>query len=197
MYLKLPILIMILVVLAHFVFTAVKPTSAKFYLAFPIYAMIFFAAVYPEEKIRETLRKPFVAGEFLWVNQIIARDVPAKGIKSEVPLIDQKGLLATHPFVPESLKKITPQNQIEAGKAMAIVSCSGCHNVTGSTGLRPFGQKFAGMTDPEAVYNFLKSYLRENPPPYMSKLVGTDEETRALAAYIAHLVSGGSATAKK
>lgn len=197
MHLRLSILITIMVVLAHFVFTAVKPTFAKLYLAFPIYAMIFFAAVYPEEKIREILRKPFVAGEFLWVNQIIARDVPAKGIKSEVPLIDQKGLLATHPFVPESLKKITPQNQIEAGKAMAIVSCSGCHNVTGSTGLRPFGQKFAGMTDPEVVYNFLESYLRENPPPYMSKLVGTDEETRALAAYIAHLVSGGSTTAKK
>jgi cytochrome c553 len=166
-------------------------------MAYPIYALIFFMGVYPEEKIRETIRKPYVAGEFVWVNQIVSRDVPAKGIKSEVPIIDQKGLLTVNPFVPEGLKKINSQNEIMAGKAIAILQCSGCHNVTGSTGLRPFGQKFAGMTDPKAVYGFLTSYLRDNHPPYMPKLVGTDEEIKALSAYIAHMISkGGSVSAK-
>ena len=197
MYLKLPIMAIILLVLAHFFLTAVRPTMARFWVAYPLYILIFFMGVYPEEKIRETLRKPYVAGEFMWVNQIVARDVPAKGIKSEVPLIDQKGLLKLNAFVPEGLKNITPQNQIMAGKTVAVLACSGCHNVTGSTGLRPFGQKFAGMTDPNAVYSFLTSYLRDNHPPYMPKLVGTDEEIRALSAYIADMISkGGSVSAK-
>ena len=43
----------------------------------------------------------------------------------------------------------------------------------------------------------MAGYLRDNPPPYMPKFVGTDEELRALSAYIAHLISkGGSVSAK-
>lgn len=100
-------------------------------------------------------------------------------------------------FVPDALRKITPQNQVIAGKVVAILECSGCHNVTGSTGLRPFGQKFAGMTDPNAVYSFLVSYLRNSHPPYMPKLTGTDDEVKALSAYIADMISkGGSVSAK-
>lgn len=80
----------LVVLLAHFVITAIRPTVAKPYVAYPIYLLIFFLGVYPEEKIRETIRKPYVAGEFVWVNQIIARDVPAKGIKAETETIKEK-----------------------------------------------------------------------------------------------------------
>jgi len=197
LYMKVSIMLTILIVLTYFVLTAIRPQVARFWISLPIFILIYFTGVFPEEKIRETIRKPYIAGEFVWVNQIISRDVPAKGIQSEVPVIDQKGLLTVNAFVPEGLKKIDSQNEIMAGKAIAILQCSGCHNVTGSTGLRPFGQKFAGMTDPNVVYGFLASYLRDNPPPYMPKFVGTDEELRALSAYIAHLISnGGSVSAK-
>lgn len=175
----------LVVLLAHFVITAIRPTVAKPYVAYPIYLLIFFLGVYPEEKIRETIRKPYVAGEFVWVNQIIARDVPAKGIKAETETIKEKGLLQLNPFVPEGLRTITPENKIMAGKAIAILQCSGCHNVTGSSGLRPFGQKFAGMTSEDTVYNFLANYLTpQNHPPYMPYFVGKDEELRALSAYM-------------
>ncbi len=192
------IFIILLVLLSHFMLTAIRPTVARFYMAYPIYLLIFFMGIYPEEKIRETIRKPYVAGEFVWVNQIIAKDVPAKGIHSEVPKIQQAGFLASNPFVPEGLKKITPDNEIMAGKAIAILQCSGCHNVTSSSGLRPFGQKFAGMTDKETVYSFLASYLTpQNHPPYMPYFVGKDEELRALSAYIADMISkGGRVSAK-
>lgn len=188
----------LVVLLAHFVITAIRPTVAKPYVAYPIYLLIFFLGVYPEEKIRETIRKPYVAGEFVWVNQIIARDVPAKGIKAETETIKEKGLLQLNPFVPEGLRTITPENKIMAGKAIAILQCSGCHNVTGSSGLRPFGQKFAGMTSEDTVYNFLANYLTpQNHPPYMPYFVGEDEELRALSAYIADMISkGGSVSAK-
>jgi len=188
----------LVVLLAHFVITTIRPTVAKPYVAYPIYLLIFFLGVYPEEKIRETIRKPYVAGEFVWVNQIIARDVPAKGIKAETETIKEKGLLQLNPFVPEGLRTITPENKIMAGKAIAILQCSGCHNVTGSSGLRPFGQKFAGMTSEDTVYNFLANYLTpQNHPPYMPYFVGKDEELRALSAYIADMISkGGSVSAK-
>ncbi|MDM7267067.1 MAG: cytochrome ubiquinol oxidase subunit I [Aquificaceae bacterium] len=188
----------LVVLLAHFVITAIRPTVAKPYVAYPIYLLIFFLGVYPEEKIRETIRKPYVAGEFVWVNQIIARDVPAKDIKAETETIKEKGLLQLNPFVPEGLRTITPENKIMAGKAIAILQCSGCHNVTGSSGLRTFGQKFAGMTSEDTVYNFLANYLTpQNHPPYMPYFVGKDEELRALSAYIADMISkGGSVSAK-
>jgi len=197
LYMKVSIMLTILIVLTYFFLTAIRPQAARVWVSIPIFILIYFTGVFPEEKIRETIRKPYIAGEFVWVNQIISRDVPAKGIESEVPVIDQKGLLTVNAFVPEGLKKINSQNEIMAGKAIAILQCSGCHNVTGSTGLRPFAQKFEGMADPNVVYGFLTGYLRDNPPPYMPKLVGTDEEIKALSAYIAHLISkGGSVSAK-
>ncbi|MFZ8860054.1 MAG: c-type cytochrome [Thermocrinis sp.] len=197
LYMKVSIMLTILIVLTYFFLTAIRPQIARFWISLPIFILIYFTGVFPEEKIRESIRKPYVAGEFVWVNQIVSRDVPAKGIESEVPVIDEKGLLKVNAFVPEGLKKIDSQNEIMAGKAIAILQCSGCHNVTGSTGLRPFGQKFEGMADPNTVYGFLAGYLRDNPPPYMPKFVGTDEELRALSAYIAHMISnGGSVSAK-
>ncbi len=188
----------LLILLAHFVLTSIKPTAARAYIALPIYVLIFFMGVYPEEKIRETIRKPYVAGEFVWVNQIIARDVPAKDIKSEVDIINEKGFLQVNAFVPEGLKTITPENKIMAGKAIAILQCSGCHNVTGASGLRPFAKKFEGMDSEEVVYGFLSNYLTpQNHPPYMPYFVGKDEELRALSAYIADMVSkGGRVSAK-
>lgn len=188
----------LLILLAHFVLTSIKPTAARAYIALPIYVLIFFMGVYPEEKIRETIRKPYVAGEFVWVNQIIARDVPAKGIKSEVDIINEKGFLQVNAFVPEGLKTITPENKIMAGKAIAILQCSGCHNVTGASGLRPFAKKFEGMDSEEVVYGFLSNYLTpQNHPPYMPYFVGKDEELRALSAYIADMISkGGRVSAK-
>ncbi len=188
----------LLILLAHFVLTSIKPTAARAYIALPIYVLIFFMGVYPEEKIRETIRKPYVAGEFVWVNQIIARDVPAKDIKSEVDIINEKGFLQVNAFVPEGLKTITPENKIMAGKAIAILQCSGCHNVTGASGLRPFAKKFEGMDSEEVVYGFLSNYLTPQAhPPYMPYFVGKDEELQALSAYIADMISkGGRVSAK-
>ncbi|MDW8237113.1 MAG: cytochrome C, partial [Aquificaceae bacterium] len=188
----------LLLLIAHFTIVAIKPTLARAWIAYPIYVLIFFLGVYPEEKVRETIRKPYIAGEFIWVNQIIARDVPAKGIEKETEKIAQAGFLKVNPFVPEGLKTITTENKLMAGKAIAILQCSGCHNINGSSGLRPFTKKFEGMTTEEAVYGFLASYLTpQNHPPYMPYFVGKDEELRALSAFIADMNSrGGSVSAK-
>ena len=190
--------LVLLAILAYFTLTSIVPNLARIYASIPLLILIFAVGVFPEEKIRESLRKPYIAGEFVWVNQIVARDVPAKGIENEVNKINEKGFLAVNAFVPEGLKTITPENKIMAGKAVAILQCSGCHNVTGNTGLRPFAKKFEGMTSEDVVYGFLANYLTPQAhPPYMPYFVGKDEELRALSAYIADMISkGGRVSAK-
>lgn len=48
----------------------------------------------------------------------------------------EKGILATHPFVPEHLRSVTPENEREAGRALALTLCSNCHSLT-QTGHAP------------------------------------------------------------
>lgn len=149
-----------------------------------------FLAIYPQERVREWLRKPFIAGDYLYVNQIIARDVPARGIQSELDTIDTHGFLNVHPFVPTSLKTVTPENAMEAGHAMALISCAACHSLDAS-GPRPLVFRMRGLTQPEAVETFITARLSGDPAhggaPYMPKLVGTPEEIKALSLYLAHL----------
>jgi hypothetical protein len=75
------------------------------------------------------MRKPYVAGQYIYSNQIISRDVPGKNIKSELPIIAEKGLLHVNPFVPENLKVITEENKLEAGELLTKMSCSNCHSL--------------------------------------------------------------------
>ncbi|QZA33463.1 cytochrome C [Hydrogenibacillus sp. N12] len=138
-------------------------------------------AIYPQERVREWIRKPYIAGDYLYVNQLVARDVPGKGIRSELETVERHGFLSVHPFVPERLKTVTPENVLEAGRAMALVSCAACHSLEDS-GPRPLVLKMQGMTDPNAVEQFLRARLNGDPAhggaPYMPKLVGTDDEIR-------------------
>ncbi len=185
------ILFMILGTILFFVIVYFRASSRRFLpVAIGMMGLVLMLALWPEEKIRETLRKPYVAGEFVWVNQIIARDVPSKGIESEIDKINENGLLATHPFVPEKLKTVTSDNHIEAGRTVALLQCASCHSVD-PMGPRPLVKKLDTLTDPDVIYNFLSVRLSGSPEhggaPYMPELVGTEEEKRALAEYLAEL----------
>lgn len=188
---KMSISSMVALVLLFFVYVYLKAKPIKF--ATPVIVMMVLVlslALWPEEKIRETLRKPYVAGEFVWVNQIIAKDVPSKGITNEIGTINENGFLASHPFVPEKLKNVTEENKVDAGRAVAMVQCSSCHSVD-TLGPRPLVKKLNGLTNPDIIYNFISTRLSGHPEmggaPYMPQLVGTEEERRALAAYLAKI----------
>ena len=85
----------------YFVLTAWKPQVLRPWLAGVMTVAILVLGLAPEETAREIVRKPWVAGQYVYGNQILGRDVPALGIKSELPLMAEKGVLATHPFMPE------------------------------------------------------------------------------------------------
>ncbi|MDY0323480.1 MAG: cytochrome ubiquinol oxidase subunit I [Candidatus Carbobacillus sp.] len=146
--------------------------------------------IFPQERIREWLRKPYIAGDFLYVNQVVARDVPGKNITSEIDTIDEKGFLKVHPFVPQNVKTITPENMLEAGRAMAMISCASCHSLD-EGGPRPLVLKMEGITRPDLIYQFIERRLSGDPhkgaSPYMPKIAGSDEEIKALAYYLANL----------
>lgn len=147
-------------------------------------------AIFPSERIREWLRKPYIAGDFMYVNQVIARDVPGRGMHNELPLLNEEGFLKAHPFVPEKLKTITPENVMEAGHAMAMIACANCHSLD-ENGPRPLVKKMEGVTNPGVIYQFLNRRMGGDPnhgqAPYMPVLAATDQEKRALALYLAEL----------
>lgn len=85
----------------YFLVTAWKPQVLRPWLAGVMTVVILVLGLAPEETAREIVRKPWVAGQYVYGNQLVGRDVPALGIRSELPLMAEKGVLATHPFMPE------------------------------------------------------------------------------------------------
>lgn len=102
----------------YFLLAISKPEFISKPLAGIMIFVILVGGIWPCEKLRESMRKPYVAGQYMYSNQIISRDVDGKGIKSELPIIAQKGLLQVNPFVPDNLKVITPTNKLAAGKLL-------------------------------------------------------------------------------
>ena len=108
----------------------------------------------PEELLRETVRKPWIARQYIYSNQIVGRDVPGLGIQNELAIVEEKGILATHPFVPEGLRTVTEANRLEAGRALALTLCSYCHSLS-ATGMRPLPKLFPKNADVNDVADYL------------------------------------------
>ena len=80
--------------------------------------------LWPEEVARESIRKPWVAGQYVYSNQVLGRDVPGMGIHSDIPKIEAHGFLKTQVFVPEAMRTIHDGNRVEAGRLLALTTCS-------------------------------------------------------------------------
>lgn len=146
--------------------------------------VILVAGVWPGEKLRESLRKPYVAGRYIYSNQIISRDVPGKGIKSEVEKLASVGFLKGSPWTPERLKTITPENKLEVGKYLTQRACSNCHGLEKNAKFRPLMDRLAGW-DAETIKGFMQSSLATGAIPYMPKIALPEEEFDAMATWIA------------
>ena len=167
----------------YFLVTAWKPQVLRPWLAGVMTVVILVLGLAPEETAREIVRKPWVAGQYVYGNQLVGRDVPALGIRSELPLMAEKGVLATHPFMPEHLRKVTPENEAEAGRALALTLCSNCHSLT-STGMRPLERFFPADADRAFLADYLGAGLYRGHSVYMPPVPLPEAERGALAAYI-------------
>ncbi len=168
----------------YLILVYIRPQIIKLPIAV-ISIVIIFAGIFATERIREMLRKPYIFGNFMYSNQFIAKDLPAKGVKNEVEYINTVGILQVVPFVPEDLRIIREENQFQAGKLIALIQCSSCHAL-GDSGVRPLKPlvKRIGINEPEVADAWLEAI---GSYPYMPPFLGTAEERRALALYLSSL----------
>lgn len=170
------------VTVAHFALSWVWPRLLTPWLATGMAAAILLFGIWPEETARESMRKPWVAGQYVYSNQVIGRDVPALDIRSELPLLERQGMLASHPFIPASLRQGGADNAAAAGYALYLAYCSNCHNL-GDTGIRPFGKKLQGM-DAEGLFGYLTGALATGAVAHMPQMPMLEQEARLLARFL-------------
>jgi mono/diheme cytochrome c family protein len=180
--------------LAYFGWTLVQPRRTTMALASVMTVGLLVLGLWPGETARESIRKPYVAGQYVYSNQVIARDVPGMGVKSELPALEAHGFLKLHPFAPDGLRQVHDGNLLEAGRFLALTTCSNCHSLT-ATGMRPLARYFGGNTDVPALADYLKAALATGNTMYMPTIPLKDDEAEALATYIAHLADPKAAQA--
>ncbi|OHE61476.1 MAG: cytochrome C [Thiobacillus sp. GWE1_62_9] len=173
-------------IFAWFAATWLAPRLLTPSIAMGMTVAVLVFGLWPEEVARESLRKPYVAGQYVYSNQVIARDVPGLDIKSEIPLLERKGFLQTQVFVPDRLRTVNPHNALEAGRSLALTTCSNCHSLS-STGMRPLANYFGGNTDVTMVKTYLQGALGTGNTIYMPHIPLNDDEAYALARFIVSL----------
>lgn len=172
--------------LAYFLVLLLTPRMITTAVAGVATVALLVFGLWPEEVARESIRKPYVAGQYVYSNQVIARDVPGLGIHSEIPVLEKVGVLKAHPFLPDSLREVTSANLLQTGEAIAITLCSNCHSLT-DTGIRPMARYFGGNADVSAIKGYLLGALATGNTLYMPKMPLQDREAEALAVYLASL----------
>ena len=122
----------------YFIYANIKPLSIRLIPAIVAIAVLFIG-IWSTERIRELIRKPYIIPGYMYSNQIIGKDIPAKGVSAETKIINEKGILKVSPFVPEGLRDINETNLLQTGKMIALRECLSCH-VLNEKGLRPMPQ---------------------------------------------------------
>ncbi|MBO1927694.1 cytochrome c [Thiomicrorhabdus sp. 6S2-11] len=176
--------------LSYFIITMLRPQLVVQGFAGAMAVIILVAGLWPEETARESMRKPYVAGQYVYSNQVIGRDVPGMDIKSQLPTIEKVGILKAHPFTPEHLKEVKQSNMIQAGEFIAMTYCSNCHSPS-KTGIRPLHRYFPEGTSQERMAQYVKGVLTTGNIAYMPKMPMLDSEAEALAAYLVMNNDGG------
>ncbi|MDX1809621.1 MAG: cytochrome c [Sulfurospirillaceae bacterium] len=176
--------ILIIAFTLYFLVAVFRPQYIGRTIAITMLFVIAVLGVWPGEKLRESLRKPYVAGQYVYSNQLIARDVPGKGIKSDLPIVAKEGLLKVDPWIPTRLRVITPENKLEVGHLLTKIACSNCHSLDKNALFRPLMVRLKGW-DAATIKAFLKNSLGTGSIPYMPKIALPDDEYDAMATWIA------------
>ncbi len=185
-----PLLVSAILIGAYLLWVWFKPQRLSVTFASVMVVVLLIAGIWPEERTRETLRKPWVAGQYVYSNQIIGRDVPGLNIQNQVPVIAEHGLLKTAVFAPADLRTITPQNQLQVGHWLAVTTCANCHSLDKDGVLRPIPKLLHGTTDVALIEGFLAGPLAHGTVPYMPKIDLPPDERKALAAFLAAVNRG-------
>lgn len=153
--------------------------------------VLLFVGIGGGESVRELTRRPYLMPGYMYSNQVVAHDLEAKGIKSELEIFQQEGLLPHYYFVPQGWRQINPENYLQVGMLLTKVNCVVCHTMEagGRSSLPDLIEQMGGGSAAELA-EFLATIGEDYP--YMPAFAGNDVERRAAAAYMAHIVSRNS-----
>ena len=130
------------------------------------------------EWVREAIRKPFIIYDYMYANSVLLEDADTLRIDGVL----ERARWAT-------VKEVTPENRVEAGEEYFRLQCGACHAVDGYNGIRPLVEGWSqGYTFDQLQH---LDTLKEIMPPFL----GTNEERRAVAAYLASLNQEEESTA--
>jgi mono/diheme cytochrome c family protein len=110
----------------------------------------------------------------------------------DYPLLRHDGILAQATYT--NVRRITANNQLEAGREVFNLACTRCHTVDGVNGVRGILDRLYSNRDalgyaetwrPDAISNYIGTM--HNTRPFMPPFPGTDSEKDALAAWLASL----------
>jgi len=130
------------------------------------------AATAATEHAREMIRKPYTVGQYMFSNGVR---------RSQIAQFNETGYTTSSPW---------NHGQMSTGELMFRGQCMNCHTVDGYRAMR----NLMHGRDRRSIVNIV-TMLHETPAtsPYvkfMPPLVGTKEETDALAGYLDQLVNG-------
>jgi mono/diheme cytochrome c family protein len=160
---------------------AAKPSAARPW-AGGLALLLAFSGIWSFERVRELIRKPYLIPNYMYSNQLVGGDLPAKGVSSQFPEISRKGILQVAPFVPDELRTINDANRLQAGRLVALIECAACHTLQ-QKGLRPLPEIIGrlGAAGPDEVASVIDA---NGSMGFMPPFAGTDAEKRALAEYL-------------
>jgi mono/diheme cytochrome c family protein len=129
------------------------------------------------ERVREFVRKPYAIAGYLYSNGVR---------KADYPLLQRDGLLAHATYT--SVRTITSENEIAAGREVFNLACTRCHTVDGVNGIRDVLATMYGrdrLWQRDAIDSYVASM--HSARPFMPPFPGNDRERSALASYLVHL----------
>ncbi|HZP01249.1 MAG TPA: cytochrome ubiquinol oxidase subunit I [Terriglobia bacterium] len=122
------------------------------------------------EWVREAVRKPYIIYNYMYANTLRL---------GEIKRVEQQGVLKSALWVREH--EVDPQALVRTGEDVFRVECASCHTVNGYNSIR-----FAVKGWSEAMIDYQLLHLNELKG-FMPPFVGTEEERKALAAWLASL----------
>ncbi|WP_419678299.1 c-type cytochrome [Aliarcobacter lanthieri] len=176
-------LILVVIFSLYFGIALLKPNFINRPIAVVMLFVVAIFGLWPGEKLRESIRKPYVVGQYVYSNQIMGREVPGKNIKNEIDIIEKNGLLKVNPWIPDRLKIITDKNRLEVGELLTKIACSNCHSLEITGKYRPLFEKMNGW-DKDTIKSYMQFSLATGAVPYMPKISLPEEEFDAMATWI-------------
>lgn len=127
------------------------------------------------EIVRENIRKPYVIYNYMYANGVL---------KEQMETLKRDGAFTHAVFT--DVREITQENQVKAGEELFRMQCIACHSIDGVRRSRAMTNRVKGWSE-EAIAGFVPYMheVRDVMPPF----AGSDEELKALAAYLHNIVS--------